>query len=104
VGKSIPVALVACLAALSDGPPASAASNSDPAAGCAGASWMDRHRSPDERATLLLAQMTLDEKVQEMQANVWSTPDGTYGISIGTSSADLPLTANVRVAGGRLER
>ncbi|WP_030437692.1 beta-glucosidase family protein [Actinoplanes subtropicus] len=36
------------------------------AAGCAGEPWMDTHRSPDERATLLVAQMTLDEKVQEM--------------------------------------
>jgi beta-glucosidase len=35
-------------------------------------------------------------------ANAWSTPDGTYGISVGTSSADLPLTASVRVTGGRL--
>lgn len=35
-------------------------------------------------------------------ANAWSTPDGTYRISIGTSSMDLPLTATVRVVGGRL--
>jgi beta-glucosidase len=37
-------------------------------------------------------------------AGAWSTPDGTYGISVGTSSADLPLTASVRVTGGRLGR
>ncbi|HEV7964099.1 MAG TPA: glycoside hydrolase family 3 N-terminal domain-containing protein, partial [Actinoplanes sp.] len=36
------------------------------AAGCAGAPWMDRHRSPDRRATLLVAHMTLAEKTQEM--------------------------------------
>jgi beta-glucosidase len=44
-------------------PPAGAA----PAAGtgCAGAPWLDRHRSPDERASLIVAQLTLDEKVQE---------------------------------------
>jgi beta-glucosidase len=35
-------------------------------------------------------------------AGAWSTPDGVYGISVGTSSADLPLTASVRVTGGRL--
>jgi beta-glucosidase len=35
-------------------------------------------------------------------AGAWSTPDGIYGISVGTSSADLPLTVSVRVTGGRL--
>src|SRR5437588_12848816 len=45
-------------------PPAMAAA--DPAVtGCAGAPLLDRHRSPDERASLLVAQLTLDEKVQE---------------------------------------
>jgi beta-glucosidase len=34
-------------------------------------------------------------------ANAWSTPDGTYGVSAGTSSADLPLTASVRIVGGK---
>src|SRR5258706_12211735 len=31
---------------------------------CAGQPWMDRHRSPDARATLVVAQLTLDEKIQ----------------------------------------
>jgi beta-glucosidase len=35
-------------------------------------------------------------------ANGWSTVDGTYHVSVGTSSADLPLTAPVRVVGGRI--
>ena len=35
-------------------------------------------------------------------AGAWSTPDGTYGISVGTSSVDLPLTAQVRVVNGRI--
>jgi beta-glucosidase len=35
---------------------------------CAGAPWMDTHRSADERADLLVAQMTLDEKVSMMHA------------------------------------
>jgi beta-glucosidase len=34
--------------------------------GCAGAPWLDRSRSPDERASLVLAQLTLDEKLQEL--------------------------------------
>jgi beta-glucosidase len=33
---------------------------------CTGAPWMDRTKSPDERASLVEAQMTLDEKIQEM--------------------------------------
>src|SRR6266540_3775807 len=36
------------------------------ASDCAGAPWMDPTKSPDERATLVIAQMTLDEKIQEM--------------------------------------
>src|SRR2546429_3411917 len=46
-------------------PPALAAPVGDPG-DCAGAPWMDRTKSPDERASLVLAQMTLDEKIQEM--------------------------------------
>jgi beta-glucosidase len=67
--------MVACLAVLTVGPPASAAPKSDPDAtsGCPGASWMDRHRSSDERATLLVAQMTFDEKMQEMHTVSTST-------------------------------
>src|SRR5580700_5223916 len=33
------------------------------AAGCSSFPWMDRSKSPDQRATLLLAQMTLDQKM-----------------------------------------
>src|SRR4051812_29042396 len=33
---------------------------------CAGEPWMDSHPPPDERAALLVARMTLDEKVREM--------------------------------------
>ena len=37
-------------------------------ASCAGAPWMDPSRSADERAALLVQQMTLDEKVSMMHA------------------------------------
>src|SRR5262245_48515609 len=30
---------------------------------CAGAPWMDRHKSPDQRARLVLAQLTVEEKI-----------------------------------------
>ena len=91
MSKSIPVVLVACLATLSAGPPAlaapegapeaapTAAPNLDSGTACAGAPWMDRHRSPDERATLLLAQMTFDEKMQEM-----------HTVSTSTQSREVP--------------
>jgi beta-glucosidase len=45
---------------------AAAAPASAIAGGCAGEPWMDTHRSPDQRAALLVAQMTLAEKTQEM--------------------------------------
>src|SRR2546430_2135281 len=55
--------VVVCGWALTFAPPAAA---EDPAPGdCAGAPWMDRSRTADERAGLVLAQLTLDEKVQE---------------------------------------
>jgi beta-glucosidase len=54
---------VVCGWVLTLAPAASAAPGSG--TGCAGAPWLDRHRSPDRRADLILAQLTLDEKVQE---------------------------------------
>ena len=59
------VAAAVCAAVTALAPGASAAA-APAAAGCAGAPWMDTHRSPDQRATLLVAQMTLAEKAQEM--------------------------------------
>jgi beta-glucosidase len=44
--------------------PAPAVADDDTGGPCAGQPWMDRHRDPDERATLVIAQMTLDEKLQ----------------------------------------
>jgi beta-glucosidase len=38
----------------------------DSSSGCAGAPWLDPSKTPDERASLVLAQMTLDEKIQEL--------------------------------------
>jgi len=35
---------------------------------CTGATWMDRSRSPDERASALVSEMTLDEKVSMLHA------------------------------------
>jgi hypothetical protein len=83
---------------------------------------MDRRlSSADQRADILVAQMTLDEGCRrctpsptaptprgksfahcDTVANVWSTVDGTYRVRVGTSSADLPLTVPVRVVGGHL--
>src|SRR6266496_2875065 len=65
--------VVACAWTLTLAPPAAAQTGGDSPGdspgdgpgGCAGASWMDPSKSPDERASLVLAQMTLDEKVQE---------------------------------------
>jgi len=56
--------LAVCAVGLAFGPPAARAV--DGAVDCATAPWLDRGRSPDERASLVLAQMTLDEKIQEM--------------------------------------
>ncbi len=66
--------VVACAWTLTLAPPAAAQTGGDSPGdspgdgpgGCAGASWMDPSKSPDERASLVLAQMTLDEKIQEM--------------------------------------
>src|SRR5271166_3896723 len=33
--------------------------------------WMDRNLSPDQRADLVLQQMTLDEKIQLVHGNGW---------------------------------
>jgi beta-glucosidase len=61
--RSFVATAVACVSATAFATPGSAA----PAdAGCAGAPWMDPHVSPDARASLLVAQMTLAEKTQEM--------------------------------------
>src|SRR5262245_52204370 len=56
--------VVVCGWALAFAPPA-AAEDPPPGGDCAGAAWMDRSRGADERAGLVLAQLTLDEKVQE---------------------------------------
>jgi beta-glucosidase len=56
--------LAVCVLGLAAGPPAARAAG-DPV-DCATAPWMDRSKSPQERASLVLAQMTLDEKIQEM--------------------------------------
>jgi beta-glucosidase len=58
---------------------------------------------PHETRRVVLHVSTRSFAHWDTAANAWSTPDGSYGISIGTSSADLPLTATVRVAGGRLK-
>src|SRR4051794_28181151 len=74
---------VALLAASLVSPPVLAA----PAAStdsCAGAAWMDPSRPPDKRADLLLAQMTLDEKVAE-----------THAIADATHSREVPGNARL---------
>ena len=63
--RSMTCLAVVCGVGLVVAPPALAAPVGDPG-DCAGAPWMDRTKSPDERASLVLAQMTLDEKIQEM--------------------------------------
>src|SRR2546430_3743028 len=63
--RSMMCLAVVCGVGLVVAPPALAAPVGDPG-DCAGAPWMDRTKSPDERASLVLAQMTLDEKIQEM--------------------------------------
>jgi len=57
---------------------------------------------PGESRWVVLHVTTRSFAHWDTAANAWSTPDGTYGISVGTSSADLPLTAKVRVADGRI--
>lgn len=48
--------------------------------------WMDRDRTPDERATALLAQMTLDEKIGQMtQLEKGSVgPEGVASLLLGS--------------------
>jgi beta-glucosidase len=58
---------------------------------------------PHETRRVVLHVSTSSFAHWDTAANGWSTPDGTYGISIGTSSVDLPLSAKVRVVRGRLE-
>jgi beta-glucosidase len=69
---------VALLAASLVSPPVLAAPTSADDS-CAGAAWMDPSRSPDQRADLVLAQMTLDEKVAE-----------THAISDATHAREVP--------------
>src|SRR5882672_1474466 len=80
VTRSVIAAAAVCVAGLAFAPPVSAAAPADnPGAACAGAPWLDRHKTPDQRATLLVNQMTLDEKVQEM-----------HTISDSTHSREVP--------------
>jgi beta-glucosidase len=57
---------------------------------------------PGETRRVVLHVTTRSFAHWDTAANAWSTPDGTYGISVGTSSVDLPLAVTVRVAGGRV--
>src|SRR5256886_711756 len=65
--RSVVGLTVACLWVVTLAPPA-AAHRDGPPPECNGAPapWLDPHRSADQRAHLVLAQMTLDEKIQEM--------------------------------------
>src|ERR1700742_992017 len=58
--RSLLACLVGLVCAASTLTPAAAADTSPPS-GCG--AWMNPHRSPDQRADLVLAQMTIDEKV-----------------------------------------
>jgi beta-glucosidase len=86
--RSFTAAAAATLAIAMFAPPANAAAGAVPAdastGACAGAPWMDRRLGPDRRADLLLAQMTLDEKLAEM-----------HTISDSTHSREVP--ANPRL-------
>jgi hypothetical protein len=104
----------ALLAASLVSPPVQAA----PAAatdGCAGAAWMDPSRSPDERADLapgqtrhVLLHLTprsfarWNTTTTTTTTNGWDVPDGTYRLFVGTSSADLPLAASLRLTGAKV--
>lgn len=58
------VATLALLAGAGTAPAAAAGGATHRDAGnCAGAPWMDRHKSPGERASLLLQRLTLDDKM-----------------------------------------
>jgi beta-glucosidase len=63
-------------AAAHAGPPAPTPT---PTCNGAPAPWLDKHRSPDERASLLLAQMTLDDKMLMLHA----ISDGTHARQVG---------------------
>jgi hypothetical protein len=99
----------ALLAASLVSPPVQAA----PAAatdGCAGAAWMDPSRSPDERADLapgqtrhVVLRLTPRSFARwNTTTNGWDVPDGTYRLFVGTSSADLPLAASLRLTGAKV--
>jgi beta-glucosidase len=60
------VAMAVCLAATAFASPAAATAPDGSGTGCAGAPWMDHRRSPDQRASVLVDQMTIEEKAQEM--------------------------------------
>ncbi len=49
------------------------------AGNCARAPWMDRHKSPDERASLLLPQLTLDDKMLLLH----TISDSTHARQVG---------------------
>jgi hypothetical protein len=82
--------------------------------GCAGAAWMDPSRSPDERADLapgqtrhVLLHLTPRSFARwntttTTTTNGWDVPDGTYRLFVGTSSADLPLAASLRLTGAKV--
>jgi beta-glucosidase len=63
--RSLLACLVGLVCAASTLTPAAAADPSPPS-GCG--AWMNPHRSPDQRADLVLAQMTIDEKVSMTHA------------------------------------
>src|SRR5256885_8886506 len=63
-GMRAPIVLtVMCVGLATLAAPASA--GPEAAADCATAPWMDRRKTPDERGALVVAEMTIDEKVQE---------------------------------------
>ncbi len=63
---------------------------------------LDSRLSPDERARVLLQQMTPAEKVDLMTGNQGEAPyafynAGTYRVHVGSSAWDAPLSATLRV-------
>ena len=79
VGRGVAVVAVAvvCL-----GLAAIPASSAAPAVRAAGQPWMNTHLSPQERARLLLQQMTLAEKVDLMTGNQGEAPYAFYNAPI----------------------
>jgi beta-glucosidase len=49
--------------------------------------WTDRHLSPEQRARLLMAQMTLAEKVDLMTGNQGEAPYAFYNAPIHASAS-----------------